>query len=73
MEKLGVKRAVTLFCLLIFASLFVPSVPAQTCGGTGTLKRQLQIRRDRHWMYYKCSAAAPVSGLSARFIRGRCI
>jgi hypothetical protein len=37
MEKLGVKRAVTLFCLLIFASLFVPSVPAQTCGGTGTL------------------------------------
>jgi hypothetical protein len=37
MEKLIVKPAVTLSCLLMFAGLFVPSVLAQTCGGNGTL------------------------------------
>jgi len=37
MEKLSVKPAVTLSCLLTFASLFVPSVLAQTCGGNATL------------------------------------
>ncbi len=37
MEKLSVKRAVTLSCLFIFASLLVRSVSAQTCSGNGTL------------------------------------
>jgi len=36
-EKLTVKRAVTLASLLIFASLLMPSLRAQSCGGNGTL------------------------------------
>jgi len=37
MEKLIVKRAVILSCLIILASLLVSSAPAQTCGGNSTL------------------------------------
>jgi hypothetical protein len=36
-EKLFLKPAVTLACLVIFASLLIPSLRAQSCGGNGTL------------------------------------